>query len=162
VKQTLVLLALVFLVACGGSPTTPTPAVTTTPPQAATPTPSADPAPTTPAPPVPTPPAPTPAPTPTPPSPSPSPAPERTVLHATVSSSHWYPSASFTLPDRFDVVIEGNRARIATLDPLPFSFFQSAGNFLVKQRDFEFVVDGGLFSFNGVNGQATGTISIAK
>ena len=148
-KQTMLVLALGFLVACGGSPTAPaaiTQAGVHTTPNSPTP---ADP----PAPPPPsTPPS---APAPTPPSPSPS----RTVLHATVTSSHWYADATFTLPETFDVVIEGNTAKIATLDPLPFGFYRSDDDFIVKQKDFEFVVQGGTFAFNGLAGQATGTIA---
>ena len=76
-----------------------------------------------------------------------------------MTSSHWYPGATFTLPDTFDVVIEGDTAKIATLDPLPFGFYQSNDDFIVKQKDFEFVVRGGTFTFNGLAGQATGTIA---
>jgi hypothetical protein len=76
-----------------------------------------------------------------------------------VTSSHWYPGATFTLPDTFDVIIEGDTAKIATLDPLPFGFYRSDDDFIVKQKDFEFVVQGGTFTFNGLAGQATGTIA---
>ena len=154
-KQTMLVLAVGFLVACGGSPTAPAaitqPDVHTTP---ISPTPADPPAtpppstpPSTPAPP------PAPAPAPTPPSPS------RTILHAIVTSSHWYPGATFTLPETFDVVIEGDTAKIATLDPLPFGLYRSDDDFIVKQKDFEFVVQGGTFAFNGLAGQATGTIA---
>lgn len=79
-----------------------------------------------------------------------------------MTSSHWYPGAAFTLPDSFDVVIEGDRATISTLDPVPFGFFKSNDDFIVKQRDFDFVVHGGTFTFNGLAGQATGPIGVAK
>jgi hypothetical protein len=118
--------------------------------------PTADPAP---APPAPTPPVPAPAPAPAPsPTPTPTPTPTKTILQATVTTSHWYPTAAFTLPDHFDVVIEKNTARIATLDPLPFASYKSDDEFIVKQQDFEFVVQGGKFTFNGLAGQAAGTI----
>lgn len=72
--------------------------------------------------------------------------------------SHWYPNAAFTLPDHFDVVVEKDTAKIATLDPLPFGYHKSDEEFIVKQQDFEFVVQGGKFTFNGLAGQAAGTI----
>lgn len=72
--------------------------------------------------------------------------------------SHWYPAEKFSLPDHFDVIIEKNTAKIATLDPLPFGYYKSDDEFIVKQRDFEFVVQGGTFTYNGLAGQATGTI----
>ena len=150
-KQTIIVLAL-GLAACGGSPTTPTP--TTQQPTQTTPQPPADP----PADPPATPPAPTPAPT---PAPAPTP-PARTILHARVTSSHWLPGAAFTLPDSFDVIIEGDTAKISTLDPLPFGIYTSNEEFLVKQKDFEFAVQGGMFTFNGLAGQAAGTIAAAK
>lgn len=155
-KQTVLILAL-GLAACGASPTTPTATVTR--PQAQT-----IPDPPQPAEPPVTPPSPTPAPTPAPapvPTPAPTP-PARTVLHATVTLSHWYPDAAFTLPSSFDVVIEGDTAKIATLDALPFALYKSNEEFIVKQKDFEFVVQGGTFSFNGVAGQAAGSITVAK
>jgi hypothetical protein len=79
-----------------------------------------------------------------------------------VTSAHWFPDAAFTLPDTFDVVIEGDTAKISTLDPFPFGFYRSNDDFIVKQKDFEFVVQGGRFTFNGVAGQATGPIAAAK
>jgi len=152
VKHTIIVAALV-LAACGASPTAPAPTVAQPPTQnGKDPTPPADP-PTTP--PAPTPPAPPPAPAPTP-TPPPS---QRTILHATTISSHWYPNAAFTLPDRFDVVIENNTVTIATLDPLPFGYYKSDDEFLVQQRDFAFSVQGGRFTFTGVAGEATGTIA---
>ena len=72
--------------------------------------------------------------------------------------SHWYPAENFSLPEHFDVVIEKNTAKIATLDPLPFGYYKSDEEFIVKQKAFEFVVQGGTFTFNGLAGQATGTI----
>jgi hypothetical protein len=79
-----------------------------------------------------------------------------------VSSSHWYAGASFTLPDAFDVVIDGDTVKIASLDPLPFAAYKSADDFIVKQKDFEFVVRAGTFSFNGIAGEASGAIAAAK
>jgi hypothetical protein len=157
VKRTILLVAFGLVAACGGSPTGPTPAVTQsttqTTPQPADPPASPAPAPT---------PAPAPAPAPPAPSPDPAPGPAQTILHATVSTSHWYPGAAFTLPDSFDVVIDGSTAKIATLDPLPFGAFISNDDFIVKQKDFEFTVRAGTFSFNGLAGQASGTIALAK
>ena len=72
--------------------------------------------------------------------------------------SHWYPNAAFTLPDRFDVVIDKNTVKIASLDPLPFGYYKNDDEFIVKQQDFEFVVHGGTFTFNGLAGQAAGPI----
>lgn len=154
-KQTMLVLVLGFVVACGGAPTAPAAVVT---PHAAqtTPVTPADP-PATPPSPTPPSPAPTPAPAPTP-VPTPAPTPAQTILHAVVTSSHWYPGATFTLPATFDVVIQGDTVKIATLDPLPFAFHGSDDDFVVKQKDFEFVVQGGAFTFNGLAGQATGTI----
>lgn len=165
-KQTFLVVALGILAACGQSPTAPTPKVTQPPAQTA-------PEPPAPANPPEAPPSPTPAPTPTPvpppppapPAPSPTPAPTppvRTILHASVTSSHWYAHAAFRLPERFDVVIEGDTVKIATLDPLPFGYYNGPDDFIVKQKDFEFVVRGGTFVFNGVAGQATGAIAPAK
>ena len=79
-----------------------------------------------------------------------------------MTSSHWYPDAAFTLPESFDVVIEGETAKIATLDPFPFGYHTSNDDFIVKQKDFEFVVQGGRFTFNGLAGQATGPIAVVK
>jgi len=76
-----------------------------------------------------------------------------------VSSSHWYPNATFTLPDRFDVVIAKDTAKIGTLDPLPFGYYKSDDDFIVKQKDFELVVRAGTFTFNGLAGDAVGTIA---
>ena len=73
--------------------------------------------------------------------------------------SHWYPNATFTLPEHFDVVIEHDRVRIATHDPLPFAYYKSDDEFIVKQQDFDFVVQGGKFTFNGLAGQASGSIA---
>jgi len=157
VKQTFLVLALGILTACGSSPTAPTPPEKQPPAQTPSNPPEAPPTPT---------PAPTPTPTPTPaptPAPSPTPAPPaRTILNASVTSSHWYPDAAFRLPGQFDVVIEGDTVKIATLDPLPFGLYTSADDFIVKQKDFEFVVRAGTFVFNGVAGQATGTIAPSK
>jgi len=100
------------------------------------------------------------APAPAPPAPAPGPA--KTIQHAKVSTSHWYPGAAFTLPDTFDLVIEGDMVKIATLDPLPFTLYKSNEDFFVKQRDFEFIVQGGSFAFSGVAGQASGTITVAN
>jgi len=80
------------------------------------------------------------------------------VLHAVVDNSHWYPNATFTLPARFDVIIEGAMVKIATLDPLPFSLRNGDDLFIVKTTDFGFSVQGGTFSFNGLAGQASGRI----
>lgn len=76
-----------------------------------------------------------------------------------MDTSHWYEGATFTLPAQFDVIIEGETVKIATLDPLPFSFHKGNDQFVVKTRDFEFVVTGTLFSFNGLAGQAKGSIT---
>jgi hypothetical protein len=81
------------------------------------------------------------------------------ILHATVTSSHWYPNATLTLPERFDVVIEKDTAVIATLAPVPFGYYKSEDDFIVKEKDFTFVVQGGRFTFNGLAGQATGTVT---
>jgi len=66
------------------------------------------------------------------------------------------------LPESFDVVIDGDRVTIATLDPLAFAYYKSDADFIVKPKDFEFVVQGGRFTFNGLAGQATGPIAAAK
>jgi len=66
------------------------------------------------------------------------------------------------LPDSFDVVIEGDTAKISTLDRVPFGYYKSNQDFIVKQGDFTFVVQGGTFTFNGLAGQATGPIALAK
>jgi len=76
-----------------------------------------------------------------------------------VENSHWYPNATFTLPERFDVIIEGKTAKIATLDPLPFALFEGNDEFIVKTPDFQFNVHGTTFTFNGLAGQASGRIS---
>ena len=159
-KQTFLVLALGVLTACGSSPTMPTP-TDAQPPVQATTNPPANP-PTTPPSPAPAP-APTPTPAPAPaPSPAPTPAPAGTILHAVVTTSQWFPGAAFTLPQKFDVVIDGDTVKIATLDPLPFAFHKRDDEFIVKQKDFEFTVQGGTFVFNGIAGQATGTIGPAK
>lgn len=157
IKQAFMVVALTIFAACGGSPTSPSPTSDKqsstqpngSPPPANEPAPPPTPAPT---------PSPTPAPAP-PPTPAPTPAPTRVVLHATVENSHWYPNAAFTLPARFDVTIEGETAKIATLDPLPFSFHEGNDEFIVKTRDFQFVVHGTTFTFNGLAGEASGRIS---
>lgn len=154
-----VVVACGVLAACGGSPTSPTSGkqpITQTAGDASGSNPAPEPAPR----PTPTPtPAPTPAPTPTPtPTPTPNPGPSRIVLHAVVENAHWYPNATFTLPERFDVIIEGETVKIATLDPLPFSFREGNERFIVKTREFEFSVQGRTFSFNGLAGQASGSI----
>jgi hypothetical protein len=154
VKYTILVVA--FVLGACASPTAPAPTVTEPPVQKTADAPTTPPAtPPAPTPPVPTPPVPTPAPAPAP-APAPSPT---TVLHATVTLSHWYPNATLTLPERFDVVIRKDTATIATLDPLPFGYYTSDDDFIVKQTDFTFVVQGGRFTFNGVAGQATGTIA---
>ena len=76
-----------------------------------------------------------------------------------MASSHWYSIATFKLPDRFDVIIEGDTAKIASLDPLPFSYHKSNDDFIVRTSNWSFVVQGGTFTFNGVDGEATGTIA---
>lgn len=162
-KQTFMVGVIGFLAACGGSPASPTPTSST---QSTTQT-TGNPAPAD----EPTPPSPTPTPAPTPePAPSPNPAPQptpvpsptpaaKTILHATIANAHWYPDASFTLPDRFDVTIEGDKVTIASLDPLPFSYHGSDADFIVRTDDFQFVVHDTTFTFNGVAGTATGTIA---
>jgi hypothetical protein len=79
-----------------------------------------------------------------------------------VTSSRWFPGATFVLPDSFDVVIEGGTAKISTLDPVPFGYYASHEDFIVKQTTFDFVVQGGRFTFNGLAGQATGPITVVK
>ena len=79
-----------------------------------------------------------------------------------MTSSFWYPGAAFTLPNSFEVVIEGGTVKISTLDPVLFGYYGSDQDFIVKQRDFDFVVQGGRFTFNGIAGQATGSIAVAK
>ena len=91
--------------------------------------------------------------------PAPNPGPSRIVLHAVVENAHWYPNATFTLPERFDVIVEGETVKIATLEPLPFSLREANDRFIVKTREFEFSVQGRTFSFNGLAGQASGRIS---
>jgi hypothetical protein len=162
-KKTFLVGVIGLFAACGGSPSSPTPTSTTqsTTQATANPAPANEPTP----PPTPTPaptPEPTPSPTPVPtpvPVPGPPPAPAKTVLHATVAGSHWYPDANFTLPDRFDVTIEGDKVKIASLDPLPFSFDGSDADFIVRTNDFQFVVHDTTFTFNGVAGIASGTVS---
>lgn len=154
-KRMVAIVILGFLTACGGgSPTQPTPAPTSgsTVQTGPTSAPPADPAPA----PTPTPAPPTPAPS---PAPAPTPAPTRTVLHATVNHAFWYPNASFTLPQRFDIVIQDGKATIATLAPLPFSYYVSADEFLVRTSDFELSVQGGMFAFNGLSGNASGPVA---
>ena len=164
-KLTIIVASLGILVGCGGSPVTPTP-VSSTSSTTQTQTP-AEPAPA-PAPlpsPAPGPPTPTPTPSPTPtpapapvPSPAPAPSDNHVVLHATVEQSHWYPNASLTLPQTFDLTIDGDRVTIPTLDPLPFSYYKSSEDFIVKTKDFELVVQGTTFTFNGLSGQASGSV----
>ena len=155
-KQTIVVTSIALLAACGGSPTSPTPTSSTPSTAQTTPAP-----PQVAEPPAPQPPAPTPTPTPAP-TPAPAPVPAKVVLHATVESSHWYPGASFTLPDSFDIVIDGETVKIATLDPLPFSVFRSNDDFIVRRSDFSLVVQGTTFWFNGLAGQASGTLAPVK
>lgn len=161
-KQTIMAVALGFLLGCGGSPTTPTRTSTTQSTQSVAGTTDPAPAPVPPTQP-PVPPSP-PGPTPTPPAPTPTPAPTpaSVVLHATVETFHWYPGATFTLPSQFDMVIVGDTVKIATLDPLHFSYFGSNTDFIVKPQDFEVVVQGSRFTFNGLAGQASGTVTLAK
>jgi len=148
VKYMILVVALV-LGACA-SPTRPT--ATDAKPSAQK---TADPPPAEPQPPAPPAPAP---PAPAPPAPAPAP-PTRTILHVVVTSSYWYPNATFTLPERFDVIIENDTVKIATLDPLPFSYYKSDNEFIVKQHDFIFTVQGGTFGFNGLQGVANGTVA---
>jgi hypothetical protein len=155
-KQTIIVTSIALLAACGGSPTSPTPTSST--PSTAQTTPAPPPVAEPPAP-QPQPPTPTPTPAPTP---APAPAPTKVVLHASVESSHWYAGASFTLPDNFDIVIEGQTVKIATLDPLPFSTFRSNDDFIVRRSDFTLVVRGTTFEFNGLQGQASGTVTLVK
>jgi hypothetical protein len=66
------------------------------------------------------------------------------------------------LPDSFDVVIEGGTVKISSLGPVPFVHYAGDQDFIVKQADFSFVVQGGTFTFNGLAGQATGPIAVVK
>ena len=79
-----------------------------------------------------------------------------------MTSSRWYPGATLVLPDSFDVVIEAGTAKISTLDPVRFGYYAHDLDFIVKQSDFTFVVQGGTFTFNGLAGQATGPIAVVK
>lgn len=153
-KRTVAIVLLGFVAACGGnSPTSPT---TTTPTQTTVQT---DPAPANPPTPTPAPTTPTPVPAPTPaPTPGPTPQPGQTVLDAAVSNSYWYPNASFTLPQNFQIVIVDGAVKIGQLDPLPFAYHESDDKFIVRTKDFEFSVEGGGFAFNGVNGTAQGSV----
>lgn len=60
------------------------------------------------------------------------------------------------------MIIVGDTVKIATLDPLHFSYFASTSDFIVKPQDFEVVVQGSTFTFNGLAGQATGTVTLEK
>jgi hypothetical protein len=76
-----------------------------------------------------------------------------------VDNAHWYPSASFTLPETFELVLAADTVKIASLDPLPFAYHKSDEEFMVKTRDFELSVQNGHFAFNGLNGTASGTVA---
>jgi hypothetical protein len=136
ITRTLIVVALAGLAACGGSPTSPSK------------TPDKQPAPQA---------APEPAPAPAP-APAPDPGPTRIVLHATVETSYWFPHATFRLPEKFDVILEGDTATIASLDPLPFTFRSGNALFIVKTPEFTFSVQNGTFSYSGLAGEATGRI----
>jgi hypothetical protein len=90
------------------------------------------------------------------------PQPTQTVLDAVTSSAHWYPNASFTLPERFQIVIQDGRAKIAQLDALPLAYYKSDDDFIVKTTEFELAVEGGSFAFNGLNGTAQGSVTRAR
>ena len=59
-------------------------------------------------------------------------------------------------------MIQDGTAKIAQLDPLPFSDYESDDNFIVKTKDFELAVQGGNLAFNGLNGTAMGTVTRSK
>lgn len=146
-----------FAAACGGSPTTPTrPGDGSLAVNTSAPAPTSDPAP------VPSPsPAPAPVPTPTPeppPAPAPAPAPTEAVTRYTahVDTVKWYTAPVFTSPT-FDVARYADRITFGSVT-LPI-VFQDERSFIARSSEMTFsVVDDG-WTFNGLAGTGSGTLS---
>jgi hypothetical protein len=135
---------LAVTIACGGGPTTPTamPAVSSAtsgvPPPAPTP-------------PAPAPPAPTPAPDPTP-APPPEPA---TSYTAHVDSIHWYGDPLFG--DTFELTRYADRITFVGIT-LPI-VQQDERNFIARNKEMTFSVVESTWTFNGLAGTGSGTLS---
>ena len=143
-KMIAALTLVIVAAACGGSPTQPTPTATTVA-QATTPAPE----------PVPEPIPPTPAPVP-PPTPTP-----RNTFEAVTSFSHWYHDG---LSDRFDVRLEGSTVTFGTYRA-DAALFTSESFLLVENGQFTIEAhqegsnpDVWIWSFNGLDGQASGVM----
>jgi len=154
--QVYVALALtVFAIRCGGGPTAPT--ASTNSPLAITNPPGPAPAP------EPTP-APSPAPVPTPapaPTPTPAPAPPEPVARYTahVDSAQWFDAPVFTSPT-FDVTRFADRIVLGSVS-VPI-VYQDDRSLIARTSEMTFSVADATWTFNGLAGQAAGTLAKEK
>jgi hypothetical protein len=167
--NTLFAVALPFLMlGCGGGPTAPS-ASTSVQADVVGPAPTPTPAPPAPTP-TPAPPTPEPAPSPSPvPAPAPPPAPSAPAwtFDGSTTQSHWYGQP--TLPDHFDLKIgDGSVQAAGHSFPIqaqaPGNVYVIAGTRNVETLTLEYngPEDGSgswRWTYNGVQGQATGTLS---
>jgi type IV secretory pathway VirB10-like protein len=152
--QVCVALALtVFTIRCGGGPTAPTasansPLAITNPPSPA-PAPEPAPAPN---------PAPVPTPTPDPaPVPPPAPAPDPVARYtAHVDSAQWFSTPAFTSPT-FEVTRYADRIVFGSAS-VPI-VYQDDRSFIARTSEMTFSVADATWTFNGVAGQAAGTLA---
>ena len=147
--QVYVALALtVFAIQCGGGPTAPTAATNSplaiTNPRGPAPAPEPTPAPS---------PAPAPAPT-----PAPAPAPPEPVARYTahVDSAHWSDAPVFTSPT-FEVTRYADRIVFGSAT-VPI-VYQDDRSFIARTSEMTFSVADATWTFNGLAGQAAGTLA---
>jgi len=145
--QAYVALALtVFTIQCGGGPTAPTASANS--PLAITNPPGPAPAPE-----------PTPAPVPAPvPTPAPAPAPPEPVARYTahVDSAQWFDAPVFTSPT-FEVTRYGDRIVLGSVS-VPI-VYQDDRSLIARTSEMTFSVADAAWTFNGVAGQASGTLA---
>ena len=155
--QVYVALALtVFAIQCGGGPTAPTasansPLAITNPPgpaPAPEPTPAPSPAPV-----------PTPAPAPTPPAPAPAPPEPVARYTAHVDSAQWFDAPVFTSPT-FDVTRFADRIVLGSVS-VPI-VYQDDRSLIARTSEMTFSVADATWTFNGLAGQAAGTLAKEK
>jgi hypothetical protein len=139
----------VLTIACGGGPTSPAPLAAQSGSTVATPA--------SPAPPAPAPaPAPAPEPAPTPPAPAPVPAPEAgTKFTAHVDTVHWYTEPLFG--STFELTRFSDRIVFGSVT-LPIVYQDDRG-FIARDSQMTFSVVGLSWTFNGIAGTGSGTLS---